>query len=383
MDYQLKDKAISPIEPRIEQCLPVMRPAPVRIGDVTVSPPLFLAPMAGVTDDIYRSIAASYGAGLVTTEMVSVAGLVRGQRETLRLCTQTSPLDVPLSVQIFGADPYLAAEAARRLEDGGLAILDINAGCPVKKVARQGAGAALLNDPDRLALLVEKVKRAVRIPVTVKIRSGWESAGQAIIELARRLESAGADAIAVHGRTAVQGFRGRADWAQIGKIKAAVGIPVIGNGDVTHPASANEMIRQTGCDGVMIGRAAMGNPWLLSAIASDWGHGGSSPHTRDWSDFRKTVLHHFEGFQERRPGVTGHLKAIIIWYTRGCPNASKLRPVVCAQERPADILKLFNRWMDDVMSMGLSFAALKVFGNNGAEECSSREISNTNSGLAQ
>jgi tRNA-dihydrouridine synthase B len=342
------------------ECSGVLRPEPVKIGEIPVSPPVFLAPMAGVTDEIYRSIAAAHGAGMVTTEMVSVAGLNRDQPETWRLCSQKPGLSVPLAVQIFGGDPEAAAEAARRLEATGTALIDINAGCPVRKVVRQGAGAGLLKDPDRLVAMVEKVRGAVKIPVTVKLRLGWDANSTGTVEMARRLRSAGADAITIHGRTAVQGYRGRADWTLIKQVKAAVDIPVIGNGDINSPSQADEMIRATGCDGVMIGRAAMGNPWLLSVIASNWGYRRLRPDEWSWMDFYETAISHFESFRERRPGVTGHLKAILVWYSRGCPHASRLRSAVCLQERADDMLALFNGWFDEVLALGLPFLPVKV-----------------------
>ena len=253
----------------------VCRPGSLRIGNIPVDPPLILAPMAGVTDSIYRGIMARHGAGLVTTEMVSVQGIVRNQRTTWELCGLDDPPDVPLAVQLFGHDPTAFAEAARRVEAGGASIVDINAGCPVKKVVKQGAGAGLLKTPEHLLRIVEEVRRAVRIPLTVKLRLGWDSSSLNVLELARCIESAGADAVTIHGRTAVQQYAGRADWSWIGRVKAALGIPVIGNGDVTSPSLADAMLAETSCDGVMIGRASRGNPWLFSAVAAAWGRGES------------------------------------------------------------------------------------------------------------
>ncbi|MFP5213583.1 MAG: tRNA dihydrouridine synthase, partial [Acidobacteriota bacterium] len=188
-------------------------PPPLRIGNVVVDPPLVLAPMAGVTDQVYRSVMADHGIGLAVTEMVSIQGVVRNQAETWDLCRQNVPLGVPLSVQIFGSEPEAMAEAARLMEAEGAAIIDINAGCPVKKVVKSGSGACLLKNPDALAYLVEAAKKAVSVPVTVKVRLGWDNASRNVVEVARRLESAGADAIAVHGRTAVQFYGGQADWS--------------------------------------------------------------------------------------------------------------------------------------------------------------------------
>ena len=335
-------------------------PKPLAIGSVLIDPPLLLAPMAGVTDGDYRWLMAQYGAGLVTTEMVSAVGLVRRQPETLDIVRQEAPLQVPLAVQIFGGDPAVMADAARILADAGVALIDINAGCPVKKVIRQGAGASLLIEPDRLASIVEGVKRAAGVPVTVKIRLGWDAQSINAVEVARKVESAGADAISVHGRTAVQFYGGRADWETIRLVKAAVSIPVIGNGDVTSPKEAEALLRETGCDGVMVGRATQGNPWTLAAMARRWGGGPCWETPPGWRDFLETVVTHIEAFLRRKPRAVGNSRQLLVWYSRGIPGSSRLRGSLCHLPATVDALTLFREWVEEVDARGVDFLSLKV-----------------------
>lgn len=337
-----------------------LRPGPLRIGALLIDPPLLLAPMAGITDQAYRRIMAAHGAGLVTTEMVSIQGLVRDQRMTWKLCDQDPPLHVPVAVQLFGNDPLVMAEAARRVESRGISIIDINAGCPVRKVARQGAGAKLMQTPDLLARMVEKTRQAVSIPVTVKVRLGWDNQCVNVVETARRLEAAGADAITVHARTAVQFYSGCADWTWIGRVKEAVSIPVIGNGDITHPALADFMLEQTGCDGVMIGRATQGNPWLLSATAARWGRTGSWDPAPGWDDLLKTVRLHLEMFTDSRPATLGHYRKLLIWYSKGCRNSSPLREQLNRIDNREDMLMAFERWAEESAATGTSFISSKI-----------------------
>lgn len=336
------------------------QPKPLRIGNITVDPPLILAPMAGVTDSLYRALMADFGAGMVTTEMVSIQGLVRNQPKTWELCVQEPPLKVPLAVQIFGNDPAVMAEAGRLVEGRGVSVVDINAGCPVKKVVRQGAGASLLRDPDLLASMVEAVKEAVKIPVTVKVRLGWDSKSTFIVDLARKLSSAGADAISVHCRTAVQQYGDRADWSWISKVREAVDIPIIGNGDVTSPSLAEKMFRETGCDGVMIGRATLGNPWLIGMIASRWGYGAGRIVSHTWEDFYDTVRGHIESFERERPRSSGHLKKLLMWYSKGCPESAALRSRIMGPERTESLLAALRSWVLELIDRGTPFLPMKV-----------------------
>jgi tRNA-dihydrouridine synthase B len=244
----------------------------MQIDALHIWPPTFLAPMAAVSDLPFRRLCRELGVGLVTTELISINALVlsRGkQQEFSRRLLRTHPSERPRGVQLFGADPKLFAEASKIAVEEGADLIDINMGCPVSKVCKLGAGAALLKDPDHAARLVEAASHAVKVPVTVKMRAGWGSAGPEetsylnSVEIAKRLHQAGARAIAVHARTRTQGYAGRADWRIIAAITQALPIPVIGNGDVFSPMDALRMVQETKCDGVMMGRGAMENPLLL------------------------------------------------------------------------------------------------------------------------
>lgn len=237
----------------------------MNIGSLSLENTTIMAPLAGITNLPHRLLARSAGCGLAVSEMVSANGLVHESRNTLRLLA-SDPAEKPLAVQIFGSDPGVMAEAAGLVEAAGADILDINFGCAVKKILKSGSGAALMRTPGQARSLLTAVRSRIRIPLTIKIRSGWEPSGTQAIEIARIAEECGVDAIAVHPRTAVQGFRGRSDWRVISAVKKAVSIPVIGNGDVVEPEDALRMRDETGCDAVMVGRAAIGAPWIFARI---------------------------------------------------------------------------------------------------------------------
>lgn len=237
----------------------------MKLGNLTISGLAALAPMAGVTDRAYREICTSFGAGCVTTEMVSAKGLEYQNRKTNELM-ELSPEQRPAGIQLFGSDPAVLAEAAKKAMTYAPDSIDINMGCPAPKVANNGCGSALMKDPDLCGRIVEAVKAAAAVPVTVKIRKGWDKASVNAVEVAKICAAAGADGIAVHGRTRDQMYMPTADWQIIAAVKKAVNIPVIGNGDVDSPQAAARMLEETGCDMVMVGRAALGNPWIFQQI---------------------------------------------------------------------------------------------------------------------
>ncbi|MEN6465639.1 MAG: tRNA dihydrouridine synthase DusB [Syntrophaceae bacterium] len=236
----------------------------MKIGDLNLGCGILLAPMAGITDAAFRLMARRTGCDMAVTEMVSAEGLVRNGAKT-RKFIEFHPEERPVGVQIFGANAEAMAEAASIVRDGGADLVDINMGCPAKKVTRNGAGSALMKDPRKAARVVEKVRRAIALPLTVKIRAGWNGSLN-FIEIGRIAESEGADAVILHPRTVEQVFTGKANWELIAELKRSIKIPVIGNGDVHSDEDACRMLAATGCDGVMVGRGALGNPWLFHCI---------------------------------------------------------------------------------------------------------------------
>ena len=304
-------------------------------GAVPVDPPLILAPMAGITDRQFRVILRELGGvGLVTMEFVSSEGLVRGNRRTLRLM-RYSERERPISIQIYGSDPGRMAEAARVVESIGAEICDINMGCPANKVLKGCAGCSLMGDPELARRIVAEVRRAIRIPLTVKFRLGIRGERMNYVELGRICEGEGAQAVAMHARTARQMFRGEADWSHIARLKEALSIPVIGNGDVTEARHALEMLAATGCDGVMIGRASMKNPWIYRQITDLMA--GRTPVEPTLEDRRRLILRHFRLLvrQETDPKHVMHkLRTFTGWYTHGLEGGRRLRTRIHELDTP-------------------------------------------------
>jgi len=296
----------------------------LQIGMLKLKNRLIMAPMSGITNLPFRLIVKRLGAGLVTTEMISAMGLIRNHKKTFRYL-QSSQEEKPLSVQIFGYDPHVMAEAARMVVDAGADVVDINMGCPAKKVVKTGAGGALLRSPDRVKDIVSAVRKVCPIPLTVKTRAGWSPDQPSACETARLVEDCGADAITIHPRFVTQRFSGNADWTIISDVKSQVKIPVIGNGDVSTPELALDMKRQTGCNGVMIGRAAMGNPWIFRQILDL--DKGLNPGSPELSERRAIIIEHFNLLS----GLIGEKRAsklmrgLLLQYTRGLPYSSRFR----------------------------------------------------------
>lgn len=297
----------------------------LRIGAVCLENPVFAAPMAGVTDKAYRILAKEAGCGLVYTEMVSDRALLYGNLKTLQILDLTGETR-PVAVQIFGSNPEYLAAAAEIAESRGAGIIDINMGCPTPKIVKNGEGAALMRDPDMSVRIVRAVAGRVKVPVTVKMRKGWDENSVNAVELAQLVVEAGAVAVTVHGRTRSQFYSGRADWSIIGAVKRAVPVPVIGNGDIWHPKDAARMIAESGCDAVMIGRGALGNPWLFSRTLSCLKTGEPSPEP-GCGEKVEMALHHLEllvKFKGEAVAVR-EMRKHAAWYTRGLCGSARVR----------------------------------------------------------
>lgn len=297
----------------------------MQLGNLSLKNNVFLAPMAGITDLPFRTLLRDFGCALAFTEMISVAGLVRESAKSLQYL-QSSTMDKPLAVQLFGADPALLAEGAIIAAYHGADAVDINMGCSVKKVVRTGAGAALLKDPQQVARIIKAVRKAVGLPLTVKIRSGWRRGEINAVEIARIAEDCGADGLIIHPRTADQGFGGKADWGIIETVKKNLRIPIIGNGDIRSSDDALRMLQLTGCDGVMIGRGALGNPWLMGEISSRLSGLDLSP-SPSLSEKEKIIVRHLDMAVDYYGEGRGsrNFRKQLLWYTKGLPGGAKFR----------------------------------------------------------
>ncbi|MFC1828435.1 tRNA dihydrouridine synthase DusB [Thermodesulfobacteriota bacterium] len=296
----------------------------MKIGSIALDNMTVLAPLAGATHLPFRLLARQAGCALVCSEMISANGLVRKSEKTKQLL-DSRPEEKPLSVQIFGTDPSVMADAASIVESSGADILDINLGCPVKKVIKTGAGVALMKTPEKVEAILKSVRQAINIPLTVKMRTGWDKSGDQARKIADIAQACGVNAVTLHPRTAGQGFGGEASWTLIAEIKNRISIPVIGNGDIVKPEDALKMQHQTGCDAVMIGRAAMGNPWIFSRVlALIRGDNAAVP---DMSQRTEVIIKYVKDmvayFGERRGCQI--LRSHLGWFVKGLPYSSKFR----------------------------------------------------------
>lgn len=297
----------------------------LKIGNVTIDSPVILAPMAGVTDLPFRLLCRRKGAGLLCMEMVSAKAIYYHNRNTEALL-EIHPEECPVSLQLFGSEPALMGEMAKRIEERPFSILDINMGCPVPKVVNNQEGSALMKNPKLAGEIMSAVVKAVQKPVTVKIRKGFDENHINAVEIAKIAEDSGIAAIAVHGRTREQYYSGKADWDVIRQVKEAVSIPVIGNGDVTDPYSAQKMMDETGCDGVMVARAARGNPWIFRQI-DEYLSKGTEPKPVEPEQIRQTILEHAALMVKYKGEYLAirEMRKHISWYTAGMKNSAAFR----------------------------------------------------------
>ncbi len=317
----------------------------MRIGSLEFDAPVFLAPMAGVTDIAYRILAHDLGCPLCYAEMVSVQGIHYRNERTLSML-HTEPGERPIAIQLFGPEPDGVAEGAKYLEDLGTAdIIDFNMGCPAPKIVNNGEGSALMKDPKKAFAILKALRKAVKLPVTVKMRKGWDDAHVNAVEMAKLAEEAGVDAIAVHGRTREQFYSGRADWDIIAQVKEAVHVPVIANGDVRTIEDLEGIRRQTGCDGLMIGRAAQGNPWIFRQFTEYLRTGKRlpPPTMRERADM---ILRHLDLLLEFKGDYIGprEMRKHATWYTKGQVGGAELRNLFNRAETREDFVEILQRY---------------------------------------
>ena len=321
----------------------------MQIGSLTLKNNTILAPLAGITNLPFRLLAKEAGCALVCSEMISSHGLVYKSEKTEKML-DSAPEEKPLSVQLFGARPDIMAEAAAIVESSGAEVVDINFGCSVRKIIKTGSGAALMRTPDLAQDLLKAVRRAIRIPLTIKIRSGWDASGEQAVHISRIAENCGVDAVAVHPRTAGQLFGGRADWSIIAAVKAKVSIPVIGNGDIKSAGDAERMLAETGCDGVMIGRKAIGDPDIFSRVVAringeeevDEGFGRRFDLM---SRYLRTSVKYIGEEQACRM-----MRSRLGWFTKGMHKSSQFREAIKQLSSEAEGIELIKAYQNELMS---------------------------------
>jgi tRNA-dihydrouridine synthase B len=325
----------------------------IKIGNVTIAPNLALAPMAGVTDSSFRRLIKELGGvGLIVTEFISVEGITRGNMSTHRMM-KFLPEEQPLSIQIFGYDDERMVAAAEIIEESGADIVDINCGCPAKKVVNGGGGSSLLRDLPQLEKILRRIRKAVSIPVTMKIRTGWDDSSINAVEVARVIEDCGANMVAIHGRTRMQGYSGRANWDVIAAVKRAVSIPVIGCGDITAPEHALERLAETGVDGVMIGRGAIANPWIFRQTSEMM---RNEPVYQPSLGEKQRVLHRYhELLRDELPerALTGKLKQMCGYFTHGLAGGARLRERVFHSQTIAEIYAQIDEYFASMIERGV------------------------------
>lgn len=323
-----------------------------KIGNITIKNRIVLAPMAGISNTSYRKIIKEMGAGLIYAEMVSDKAICFSNEKTFDLL-KMSEEERPIAQQIFGSDKESFVKAAKVIEEQMHPdIIDINMGCPVPKVAvRAQAGSALLKDPDKVYEIVAAVVEAVNVPVTVKIRSGWDEKHINAVEIAKKCEAAGASAITIHGRTRAQGYSGKADWNIIKQVKEAVSIPVIGNGDVTSCYEAKRMLDETNVDAVMIGRGVLGNPWLIKECV-DYLNDGTEPKEVSFIDKVQMMRKHYELLTQDKNEKLAllEIRSHIIWYLKGMPQSKEIKNKICQSKTTEDMFNIIDEYYNYLLN---------------------------------
>ena len=321
-----------------------------KIGNIEIKNQVVLAPMAGISNTSYRTIIKEMGAGLIYAEMVSDKAIMFDNDRTIELLKMRES-ERPIAQQIFGSDEDSFVIAAKKIvELMHPDILDINMGCPVPKIAlKSQAGASLLKDPDKIEKIVRSVVNAVNIPVTVKIRSGWDSNTINCVEVAKRIEKAGASAITLHARTRAQGYSGSADWSLIKKVKEAVSIPVIGNGDIKTCYDAKKMLEETGCDAVMIGRGVLGNPWLIKECV-DYLEDGTLPQRVSAKEKMQMLRRHFELLCKDKGEKLAllEIRTHALWYIKGLPGSASIKNQICQTKNSTELFNILNNYIEEL-----------------------------------
>ncbi len=312
----------------------------LKIGKLEFKNNIFLAPMAGVTDLPFRLLCKAQGAGFAYTEMISAKGVHYKSKNSFELA-QTEPEEQPAGVQLFGSEPAIMAEAAKIFADRGFPLIDINMGCPMRKITGNGEGSALMRDPELIEKIVDAVVKAVDVPVTVKLRRGFDSGRETAVECALAAERGGASAVTVHGRFREEYYSGHSDWSCVARVKAAVKIPVILSGDVADRESAGAAMLESGADGLMIGRASMGNPWIFRILS---GSGGAPDNSERFSVIKEhlDLLREFKGSQTAASEFRKHA----IWYLKGLRGSASVRDRICKTEDPAAIASIINEYFE-------------------------------------